>query len=233
MGGGGGRCGGTAPSVLRCSRCLAKALQEHPSIFTGAAPLHQLNTSHLPTTAPQPSPTTPMTRTLTTIWYSSGWGMRYPAKTTFLSRCSCLQGVKAGAGCVSRPERWCVRYMPQQCPAGTHMRTRLPTVWSSRCTTKVPALASLVSGLKATLRCRPGRLEVLSSSKWWRRWWRRAAPHAPSPSRRPPSLTSSHPRVRRTSPAGLARSSRRGPTFGLAQPLQVLQVHEELLDALI
>lgn len=29
--------------------------------------------------------------TLTTIWYSSGWGMRYPANTTFLSRCSCLQ----------------------------------------------------------------------------------------------------------------------------------------------
>lgn len=29
--------------------------------------------------------------TLTTIWYSSGWGMRYPANTTFLSRCSCLR----------------------------------------------------------------------------------------------------------------------------------------------
>lgn len=40
---------------------------------------------------------------------------------------------------------------PNTAPPAAHMRTRLPTVWSSRWMMKLPALATLVSGWKATL----------------------------------------------------------------------------------
>ena len=39
------------------------------------------------------------------------------------------------------------------------MRIRLPSVWSSRCTVKVPALATLVSATKDTLRCPSGTMK--------------------------------------------------------------------------
>ena len=39
------------------------------------------------------------------------------------------------------------------------MRIKLPSVWSSRCTVKVPALTTLVSGTKSTLRMPSGTMK--------------------------------------------------------------------------
>lgn len=99
--------------------------------------------------------TLPAAPTLTSIWYSSGCGTRYPAKTTALSRCSCLrvrerrQHVLCRVPGPGRQQRRIGR-APGAC-CGAHMRTRFPMVWSSLCTTKVPAFATLVSTLNSTL----------------------------------------------------------------------------------
>ena len=41
-----------------------------------------------------------------------------------------------------------------------HILIRFPSVWSSRCTVKVPALATFVSATKATLRCPSGTMNL-------------------------------------------------------------------------
>ena len=59
-------------------------------------------------------------RTLITIWYSSGCGMRYPANTTFLSRCSCLQGECRGAASAAGCRRGRARSAQQRCTVRSH-----------------------------------------------------------------------------------------------------------------
>ncbi len=56
-----------------------------------------------------------------------------------------------------------------------HMRTRLPTVWSSRWIVKVPALATLVSGLNAALPAEGRQVQRSAAGDGKRRRQRRAA----------------------------------------------------------
>ena len=89
----------------------------------------------------------PFVCTLINIRYSRGCGILYPANVTSLSSNNCLwhplhSSAPAVASTIIRQsEQECI----ETCPACTHMRIRFPTVWSSRCSSNVPALVTFVS----------------------------------------------------------------------------------------
>ena len=94
--------------------------------------------------------------------FTSGCGIWYPAKMTLSSECSCLRAKRAQPQIRATTQAGAQRYghakaaARARCP---HILIKFPSVWSSRCTVKVPALATFVSATKDTLRCPSGTMK--------------------------------------------------------------------------